>query len=261
MATHRVCFVCGQGGARSFCSGCKSVRYCSKYCQTEHWRMGHRAECKELAALAEDLAALGSAGAANLVATTVARVEAFVENHPTGSCAAMRGPIWRHWASCTGAIIASDADDRTKFSLCLELCAAMKQTRPGLMKICSDTSLSKLRAEMRRILAQHPAVTPEECAWLRQQTIDLGFVIMVLTEESDGAWEDDEWLAFRAQHLASAPPGVRLLPWEAGTKIEWTPDTETWHPAVVVDRWYLQDLESQKILMANLPLSQVRLRT
>ncbi|KAL4421508.1 hypothetical protein ABPG75_010799 [Micractinium tetrahymenae] len=32
------------------CSGCRVARYCSKDCQTKHWKAGHRAECKRLAA-------------------------------------------------------------------------------------------------------------------------------------------------------------------------------------------------------------------
>ncbi len=43
----------GQGeGALPFslCSGCRAVRYCGADCQKAHWREGHKAECKELAA-------------------------------------------------------------------------------------------------------------------------------------------------------------------------------------------------------------------
>ncbi len=32
------------------CGGCRAVRYCGADCQRAHWREGHRAECKELAA-------------------------------------------------------------------------------------------------------------------------------------------------------------------------------------------------------------------
>ena len=121
----------------------------------------------------------------------------------------------------------------------------MKRTGPGLMPPCGMPCLSLLRGEMQRILEGHPSATPEQCAWLRQQTIELCRAIDLLAEERDGAWEDEAWFELRAQHLASAPPGVRLLPWEAGTQIEWTSDSETWHPAEVVDRWYLQDLEQE----------------
>ncbi len=32
------------------CGGCRAVRYCGADCQRAHWREGHKAECKELAA-------------------------------------------------------------------------------------------------------------------------------------------------------------------------------------------------------------------
>jgi MYND finger len=34
-----------------WCSRCQCVRYCSRRCQAEHWRDGHRRVCKGLAAL------------------------------------------------------------------------------------------------------------------------------------------------------------------------------------------------------------------
>ncbi len=34
------------------CGGCRAVRYCGADCQRAHWREGHRAECKALAAVA-----------------------------------------------------------------------------------------------------------------------------------------------------------------------------------------------------------------
>lgn len=246
------CRVCGKSPAAA-CLGCRSVHYCSKDCQRAHWRGGHKGQCRGPGASAAPGAAAG------LVAATVAQVEAFMESHPTGAFSALRGPTWRHWTSCAERIIALAADDRTKFALCLELCTAMKRTGPGLMPLCGMPCLSLLRGEMQRILEGHPSATPEQCAWLRQQTIELCRAIDLLTEERDEAWEDEAWLELRAQHLDSAPPGVRLLPWEAGTQIEWTSDSETWHRAEVVDRWYLQDLESKKQLMANLPLAKLRL--
>ena len=30
------------------CGGCKRCYYCSRGCQTAHWKAGHKAECKEL---------------------------------------------------------------------------------------------------------------------------------------------------------------------------------------------------------------------
>jgi hypothetical protein len=43
-----------QAGMKLFkCSACKSVRYCSKECQAQHWKAGgHKQECKRLAAIA-----------------------------------------------------------------------------------------------------------------------------------------------------------------------------------------------------------------
>ncbi len=35
------------------CGGCRAVRYCGAECQRAHWREGHKAECKELAATVE----------------------------------------------------------------------------------------------------------------------------------------------------------------------------------------------------------------
>ncbi len=54
--------VCGYSGCGNFagesegalpfkqCGGCRAVRYCGADCQRAHWREGHRAECKMLAA-------------------------------------------------------------------------------------------------------------------------------------------------------------------------------------------------------------------
>ncbi len=54
--------VCGNSGCGNFagesegalpfkqCGGCRAVRYCGADCQRAHWREGHRAECKLLAA-------------------------------------------------------------------------------------------------------------------------------------------------------------------------------------------------------------------
>ena len=33
------------------CSKCKVVRYCSKFCQREHWRLVHKQQCEEIAAV------------------------------------------------------------------------------------------------------------------------------------------------------------------------------------------------------------------
>lgn len=39
------CFNCGQL-ANGRCTGCKSVAYCGKTCQTHHWKTGHKKVCK-----------------------------------------------------------------------------------------------------------------------------------------------------------------------------------------------------------------------
>ena len=40
------CDNCKSGSGDSQCSRCKSVNYCSRECQTEHWRKAHRSECR-----------------------------------------------------------------------------------------------------------------------------------------------------------------------------------------------------------------------
>ena len=50
--THTACFECGGTLAeRKVCAKCKVARYCSKECQTAHWR-SHKALCKKLCAAA-----------------------------------------------------------------------------------------------------------------------------------------------------------------------------------------------------------------
>ncbi len=56
--------VCGGPGCANFagpcegalplkqCGGCRAARYCGADCQRAHWREGHRAECRALAAAA-----------------------------------------------------------------------------------------------------------------------------------------------------------------------------------------------------------------
>lgn len=42
------CPAAGNDGLRlKTCAGCGRLRYCSKGCQTDHWKQGHRHECKE----------------------------------------------------------------------------------------------------------------------------------------------------------------------------------------------------------------------
>jgi len=43
-----VCAACGHEGAHNKkCARCRMVSYCSKECQTSHWRSAHKAECKK----------------------------------------------------------------------------------------------------------------------------------------------------------------------------------------------------------------------
>lgn len=44
---HMRCENCGMP-ADSKCSGCKIVYYCTRECQTSHWKGGHKLECKQL---------------------------------------------------------------------------------------------------------------------------------------------------------------------------------------------------------------------
>jgi hypothetical protein len=41
-----VCATCGRHPAKSSCSKCQRARYCSKECQVEGWKSGHKASCK-----------------------------------------------------------------------------------------------------------------------------------------------------------------------------------------------------------------------
>jgi hypothetical protein len=40
------CVVCGHKKGLSVCASCKEARYCSKRCQTVHWKDGHKYTCK-----------------------------------------------------------------------------------------------------------------------------------------------------------------------------------------------------------------------
>lgn len=40
------CTVCKNVGKVSVCGGCKKTRYCSKACQTSHWKAIHKRECR-----------------------------------------------------------------------------------------------------------------------------------------------------------------------------------------------------------------------
>lgn len=42
------CYACGTGeGTLRLCSHCKSVKYCSEFCQMMHWKHGHKDWCGE----------------------------------------------------------------------------------------------------------------------------------------------------------------------------------------------------------------------
>ena len=42
------CSNCNTFGAKLVCRNCKAARYCSKECQTEHWKKGHKRTCTTL---------------------------------------------------------------------------------------------------------------------------------------------------------------------------------------------------------------------
>jgi hypothetical protein len=49
----------GQG-----CSSCKAAKYCSRECQTAHWKMGHKSVCKRIKAEAAAAASAAGGGSA-----------------------------------------------------------------------------------------------------------------------------------------------------------------------------------------------------
>jgi MYND finger len=53
------CGCCGmpksQGAQLLRCAKCKSVGYCGKECQREHWNMGHKRDCAVVGELQADL--------------------------------------------------------------------------------------------------------------------------------------------------------------------------------------------------------------
>eukprot|EP00922_Rhytidocystis_sp_ex-Travisia-forbesii_P059512 GHVS01088249.1.p1 GENE.GHVS01088249.1~~GHVS01088249.1.p1 ORF type:complete len:411 (-),score=54.57 GHVS01088249.1:175-1407(-) len=53
----QVCLVCG-GVGRLVCAQCKVARYCGRECQTQHWRAGHKTDCRS----PEELAMVGGGG-------------------------------------------------------------------------------------------------------------------------------------------------------------------------------------------------------
>lgn len=45
----RICANCGNPAAPKTCSKCKTTHYCSKDCQSAHWKAGHKRECAKYA--------------------------------------------------------------------------------------------------------------------------------------------------------------------------------------------------------------------
>ena len=43
----KTCLACGKAGAKSLCTGCRSVSFCGWACQKEAWR-GHKRECRRV---------------------------------------------------------------------------------------------------------------------------------------------------------------------------------------------------------------------
>ena len=43
----KTCLACGKAGAKSLCTGCRSVSFCGKTCQKEAWP-GHKRECRRI---------------------------------------------------------------------------------------------------------------------------------------------------------------------------------------------------------------------
>eukprot|EP00737_Agarophyton_chilense_P001358 gb/GEZJ01001527.1/.p1 GENE.gb/GEZJ01001527.1/~~gb/GEZJ01001527.1/.p1 ORF type:complete len:385 (+),score=41.58 gb/GEZJ01001527.1/:82-1155(+) len=41
----KICDVCGRAGVTKFCASCQKVYYCSRECQRDGWRAGHRERC------------------------------------------------------------------------------------------------------------------------------------------------------------------------------------------------------------------------
>ena len=43
----KTCLACGKTGAKSLCTGCRSVNFCGAACQREAWR-GHKKACRRV---------------------------------------------------------------------------------------------------------------------------------------------------------------------------------------------------------------------
>ncbi|KAG2493070.1 hypothetical protein HYH03_008733 [Edaphochlamys debaryana] len=77
--------------ARKACTGCRRARYCAAECQKEHWREGHKAECKALAA---EAAGAGAGGGAGVMAAGVRMLR----------CSQTRLLSVRHWQPAASAL-------------------------------------------------------------------------------------------------------------------------------------------------------------
>eukprot|EP01084_Bolivina_argentea_P124274 220217_1 len=47
-APNVVCANCNKSNPSKRCGGCKVTKYCSKTCQTTHWKSSHQKNCKKL---------------------------------------------------------------------------------------------------------------------------------------------------------------------------------------------------------------------
>ena len=43
----KTCLACGKAGAKSLCTGCRSVSFCGRDCQRAAWP-GHKRECRRI---------------------------------------------------------------------------------------------------------------------------------------------------------------------------------------------------------------------
>jgi hypothetical protein len=43
--SNKDCANCGTSGAKLTCGACKAAHYCSKACQKQHWKNGHKGAC------------------------------------------------------------------------------------------------------------------------------------------------------------------------------------------------------------------------
>ena len=76
-----ICIRCGKSG-RYRCSGCNSVSYCGAQCQKEHWKRGHKGQCKALqTGQSSSILSLSGEGSENT--SLIAKDELLVPNVPS----------------------------------------------------------------------------------------------------------------------------------------------------------------------------------